>query len=82
MNKEKLENVDNKKVDEINKKSVKPNIKTELCDVLYIKDNKIAFSFKGYGIICDNEYNINTDKIKVSYEGEINKSNFKYQIIK
>lgn len=54
----------------------------EICDVLYIIDNKIAFNFKGYGVICDNKLNINTQKVKISYKNNIGDSNFEFQIVK
>jgi len=56
--------------------------KIELCDVLYITDKKIAFDFKGCGIICENKLNIKSDKIKVSYKSNIGCSDFDYQVIK
>jgi hypothetical protein len=54
----------------------------ELCDVLYTKDNEIAFNFKGYGIICTNKLNINAKKVRVSYKNNIGDSNFEFQIVK
>lgn len=56
--------------------------KIELCDVLYITDKDIAFNFKGYGIICENKLNINSKKVKVSYENEIGNSDFNFKIVK
>lgn len=54
----------------------------ELCDVLYFTENKIAFNFKGYGIICDNNLNINSKKVKVSYTKDIGAAEFEFKIIR
>lgn len=63
----------------VEKKETKEKI--ELCDVLYIKDNKIAFNFKGHGIVCENKLNINSNKVKITYKSDIGKAGFNFDII-
>ena len=52
-------------------------LKEEICKVLWIKSNKFAVSFYDYGITIDGSINNEKDNIKVKYEGEIGKSDFK-----
>ena len=62
-------------------KNIKPKLKEEVCNVLYVKDKMFAISFQGNGISIHTEHLIDKEKIKdfiiVKYEGEIGKSNFK-----
>lgn len=57
--------------------------KTEMCRILYVKPNVLAFDFKGYGIhistthILDQEI-IPKEFIEVEYESDIGKPDFKY----
>jgi len=52
-----------------------PKQKTETCRVLWSRNDKVAISFKGYGITIDG----NTDQktIEVKYESEIGSPEFK-----
>lgn len=55
-----------------------PNSKIENCKVLWIKNSNMAIEFQGFGINVDKIDDINSgDMIKIEFEGEIGKSNFK-----
>jgi len=53
----------------------------EYCKVLWLRDNTFAIDFKGYGISIQIENLLNRGKIKeyikVKYESEIGKEDFK-----
>ena len=56
----------------------KQEIKEENCKVIWVKQNSFAVDFKGYGI----SFNLDVGKkvneyIKIQYESEIGKSDFK-----
>ena len=77
-------NKDNEVIDDVKKlenddeKIIMPiKLKEEICKVLWIKSNKFAVSFYDYGITIDGSINNEKDNIKVKYEGEIGKSDFK-----
>jgi hypothetical protein len=54
--------------------SNKIEIKTEICEVLWVKNNRIAINFKNYGIIIDGI----TDKkyLEVQYISDIGSPDF------
>jgi hypothetical protein len=53
------------------------NQKEEVCKILWVRPNRFAFSFKGYGIIRNDKIDLGKKNIKVKYKGEIGKPNFK-----
>jgi hypothetical protein len=58
--------------------------KFEICEIKYIKNNKVAVLFKGFGILIDlgNDVKLNSNgkTIKVYYSSDIGRSDFKYWI--
>ena len=57
--------------------------KTEMCRILYVKPNVLAFDFKGYGIHISTDHILDQDIIpkkfiEVEYESDIGKPDFKY----
>jgi len=70
-----------KKIKSTIKKSTKS--KKEICSVLWVKPNKIAFDFKGCGVSEFTESDFTGSKtIEVEYTGEIGKPNFNIISIK
>lgn len=60
-----------------------PQLKSQICKVLYIKPTMFAIDFQGYGIsICTNGSLIDADKIEayieIKYESEIGQPDFKF----
>jgi len=56
----------------------KKEIKEENCKVIWIKQNSFAVDFKGYGISFDLDVGKKVSEyIKIQYESEIGKSDFK-----
>ena len=69
---------DIKKLENDDKKIIIPiKLKEEICKIIWIKSNKFAVSFNDYGITIDGSINNDKDNIKIKYEGEIGKSDFK-----
>ena len=57
--------------------------KTEMCRILYVKPNVLAFDFKGYGIHISTDHVLDQEIIpkkfiEVEYESDIGKPDFKY----
>lgn len=57
--------------------------KTEMCRILYVKPNILAFDFKGYGIHISTDHVLDQEIIpkkfiEVEYESDIGKPDFKY----
>ena len=71
-----LEQIEDEKMEEMISKS-KPKTKEETCKVLWVKKNKFAVSFKGFGITLDGKIDSSIKEVKIQYEGDIGKSNFK-----
>jgi len=84
INTEKNENIELKKevITENNPKKNTQKSKKEKCKVLWIKNNKIAFNFKGFGISHEVKDDIKSEFIEVEYTGEIGNKNFKIKSIK
>lgn len=53
--------------------------KSEICKATY-NDGLIYINFKGYGLITPNVDNHKEPEIKVYYEGEIGKADFKFRV--
>lgn len=79
-----------KKEEIIEKKEEKPNQdiieKSEICEAR-CEDGLIYINFKGYGLVCPIEEKKakeleakGLDKVKVYYEGEIGKPNFRFKV--
>jgi hypothetical protein len=71
--------------DETVNESVSQPLKVEMCKVLYVKPNILAFDFKGYGIHISTEHLLDqeiipTKFIEVEYESDIGKPDFKYYL--
>ena len=63
--------------------SIETPRKIEMCRILYVKPNILAFDFKGYGIHISTEHILDQEIIpkkfiEVEYESEIGKPDFKY----
>ena len=57
--------------------------KLEMCRILYVKPNVLAFDFKGYGIHISTDHVLDQEIIpkkfiEVEYESDIGKPDFKY----
>lgn len=69
---------DVKKLENDDEKIIMPiKLKEKICKIIWIKSNKFAVSFNDYGITIDGSINNDKDDIKIKYEGEIGKSDFK-----
>ena len=56
--------------------------KEEICEVLSVKKNSYVIDFKGFGILVQTKHQLDKSLIKnpirVSYESDIGKIDFKY----
>lgn len=79
----KSKEIDNKTEEKLKVNDIKVEVKTEICKIKYIKNNKVAVTFKGYGIMVDLgdiEIDNNKKTIAIQYTSDIGKSDFKYWI--
>jgi len=63
--------------DIIEKEIIKPQLKKEICKVLWIKNEIFAISFKDYGLTLSGGIDKQKEFVEIKYEGEIGKSDFK-----
>ena len=85
-NEDKIEDTDKNDIEIINIEKVKDEkvvlkLREEICKVVWVKYNFFGVDFKGYGITFSLDYgylvdNIK-DNIKIKYESEIGKEDFK-----
>ena len=61
----------------IEKEIIKPQLKSETCKIIWIKDNIFAISFKDYGLTISGSIDKLKDSVEIKYEGKIGKSDFK-----
>jgi len=61
----------------IEKEIIKPQLKSETCKVIWIKNEIFAISFKDYGLTISGSIDKLKKSVKIKYEGEIGKSDFK-----
>jgi len=61
----------------IEKEIIKPQLKSEICKVIWIRDEMFAISFKDYGLTVLGIIDKSKESVEIKYEGEIGKSDFK-----
>ena len=54
-----------------------PKFKEKICRILWVKKNNFGISLSGYGITIDGNIDKIKSDIKIKYQGEIGKSDFK-----
>lgn len=60
-------------------KEIKKEVK--VCSAKYI-DGNMFLDFDGFGIVVENKLELNLDKVKVLYQGEIGTPDFSFEVIR